>query len=262
MRSVIAHEWGRTVSVGWNTPDKKHHFSHRIFLQPQPRPPLLWLAMNLQRISFARTLPILALLLSYVILAVPATMIYANLRHVSQHGGGVRFHSHRYDFTIHRKDFLSSSILAPAETTSHSIQALNMPGFIIEAPIEASFDGPTTRLQAMMTFNQWRALILPLCCLPFWSFAGMGIDTLTNRHRRRWWFLLLGSILWVFIGVIETGLWFGIPTADRNGLTFPYLGLGLWFILFSAFPIAWVKQALARRRTKRILHARLSAVLQ
>lgn len=214
--------------------------------------------MNPQRLSFARTLPILALLLSYVIIAVPATMTYAGFRHISQHGRGVRFYSHRYDFTVQPKDFLRTSILGPAEITSHSIQAMNMPGFIIEFGIDSYLH--TWPLG--MDFTQWRALILPICCLPFWWFAGAGIDNLTSRLRQSWWFLLLGSILWAFIAVIETGLWFGISKSDRGGLVFPYVGLGLWFILLSAFPIAWIRQWLKHRQTKRILHARLSAELR
>ena len=43
--------------------------------------------MNPQRISFARTLPILAFLLSYVI----ATVTYIGFMHVSRHGSGVSF---------------------------------------------------------------------------------------------------------------------------------------------------------------------------
>ena len=217
--------------------------------------------MNPQRISFARTLPILALLLSYIIIAVTATMAYGHLRHLSQHGRGVRFHSHRYDFVIQPRNFLLTSIFASAEITSHTILALNMPGFIIEVPSEHTSSGLITQLHPM-SFNQWRALALPVCCLPFWWFVGVGLDALAGRRRLNWIFLLLGSILWVFIGVIETGLWFGISKADRNGLMFPYLGLGFWFILLSAYPTAWVRQLLAHRRIKTILQARLSAELQ
>jgi hypothetical protein len=209
--------------------------------------------MNPQRISFARTLPILALLLSYVIITVPATMFYAHLRHVSQHGGGVRFHSHRHDFTIQPKDFLRTSILGPVAVTSRPIQALNMPGFLIEWVVDPYLG---------TAFTQWRPLIFPICCLPFWWFAGIGIDALTTGRRRSWWVLLLGSIFCIFTGVVATGLWFGISKADRNGLIFPYLGLGLWFILLGAYPITWIKQWRARRRTKTSLQARLFAELQ
>ena len=113
-----------------------------------------------------------------------------------------------------------------------------------------------------MSFNQWRALVLPVCCLPFWWLAGIGIDALTTRHRQPWWVSLLGSIVWVLAGVIETGLWFGISKSDRNGLVFPYVGLAIWFALLSAFPITWVKQAITWRRTRINLRARLSAELR
>jgi hypothetical protein len=133
-----------------------------------------------------------------------------------------------------------------------------MPGFIIEFGVDSYLH--TWPLK--MDFTQWRALVLPICCLPFWWFAGIGIDALTRSHHRSWWVLLLGSVFWVFTGVVETGLWFGISKSDRNGLVFPYVGLGLWFILLSAFPITWVKQALTHRRTKTTLQARLFAETQ
>jgi hypothetical protein len=219
--------------------------------------------VNPQRISFARTLPILALLLSYVIIAVPATMTYIGLRHISRHGRGVSFHSHRYQFTIPPEHFLRSSITASAEVTSHYIQALNIPGFMIELPVDRSTKAwPMEWVPPGLDYTQWRAFILPICCLPFWWFAGIGIDALTTRLRQSWWVLLLGSILWVFIGVIETGLWFGISKSDRDGLIFPYVGLGIWFVLLSVFPISGVREALSRRRIRTRLQARLSAELQ
>lgn len=218
--------------------------------------------MTPQRISFARTLPILALLIPYVIIAVPATLIYTHLRNISGNGQAVRFHSRRYDFTIQPKNFLRTSILAPAETTSHSIQALNVPGFIIEFGVDRFLHTwPVEWVPPGMDHMQWRAFILPVCCLPFWWFAGIGIDALTTRHRRPWWALLLGSILWAFIGLMETGFWFGLSKSDRNDIVFPCVGLALWFVLLSAFPIAWTQQELAWRRTKANLEARLSAEL-
>lgn len=219
--------------------------------------------MNPNRIFFARSFPTLALLLSYVIIAVPATMAYINLRHISRHGRGVTFHSRRYEFTVPPEHFLRSAVLSSAEITSHSIQALNIPGFIIQVGVDRFLPTwPMGWVPPGMDFTQWRAIILPICCLPFWWFAGIGIDALTTRRRRSWWVLLVGSTFWVFIGVIETGLWFGISKSDRNGLVFPYVGLGLWFVLLSAFPTTWVKQALAWRRNKSSLQARLSAELQ
>lgn len=214
--------------------------------------------MNPHRISFARTLPILALLLSYVILAVPATMSYVSLK---RHGRGVSFHSHRYQFTIPPEHFLRSSITESAEVTSHYIQALNMPGFMIQIPADRLTRAwPMEWAPRGLDFTQWRAFILPLCCIPFWWFAGVGVDSFTTRQRLAWWILLLGSILWASMAFFEVGLWLAAG-ADRKELVFPLWGLGLWFVLLSAFPITWVKQWLKHRRIRASLHARLSAEL-
>jgi hypothetical protein len=113
-----------------------------------------------------------------------------------------------------------------------------------------------------MTYALWRAIILPVCCLPFWWFAGIGLDALTTRRRRSWWVLLLGSTLWVFIGVIATGLWFGNSKSDRDGLGFVGFALGLWSVLLAAFPITWVGQWLTRRRIRTSRQARPSSELQ
>ena len=128
------------------------------------------------------------------------------------------------DFTLtamtsssNRRTFLTS-IFASAEITSHTIQALNMPGFIVEVPTEHTSRGLITQAHPM-SFNQWRALVLPVS-LPFWWLAGIGIDALTTRHRQPWW-VLLSSIVWVLAGVIETGLWFGISKSIETASSFP-----------------------------------------
>jgi hypothetical protein len=189
-------------------------------------------------------------------------MTYIGLRQISRHGRDVTFRSHRYQFTIPPEHFLRSSITASAEVTSHYIQALNIPGFMIQLPVDRFTKAwPMEWVPPGLDFTQWRALILPLCCIPFWWFAGVGVDGLTTRRRLAWWTLLLGSILWASMAVFEVGLWLAAG-ADRKELVFPFWGLGLWFLLLSVFPITWVRQWLTSRRTRASLHARLSAELQ
>jgi hypothetical protein len=218
--------------------------------------------VNPQRISFARTLPILAFLISYVIIAVPATMAYINLKSASRNGSDVIVRYHQVQVRIPHEHFLRRSVQAGADITSHYIQALNMPGFIVQIPADRCTKAwPSEWVPAGWDFTQWRALILPLCCVPFWLFAGVGVDSLTMRRRLAWWILLSGTILWASMAVFEVGLWLAAG-AERKELVFPFWGLGLWFVLLTAFPITWVKQWLTHRRIRTSLHARLSAELQ
>ena len=219
--------------------------------------------VNPQRISFARTLPILALLLSYVIIAVSATMAYVSLKRTSVHGGDVIVRYHKLRIRVLHEHFLRNSILGSAGLTSHSIQALNMPGFLIDLGVDrCSKSWPSEWAPRGIDFTQWRALTFPIYSLPFWWIAGLGLDGLIKRSRFQWPALLLGSALWASFLVIGIGLWLAAVNDNPESLSFPFWGFGLWSILLSAFPITGVKQWLTARRTKASLHARLSAELQ
>lgn len=221
--------------------------------------------MTPQRLSFARALPILALLLSYVIIAVPATMTYIGLRHISRHGRGVSFHSHAAQFTIPPEHFLRDSVRASAGVTSRYIQGLNMAGFLTELAVDRCLKTwPREWIPHGLDAMEWRALFFPICCLPFWWFAGFGADGLVKVRKLSWLVLLVGTTLCICFAAIEAGIFVDLAHGTKDGATPLYwaCGVGLWTVLFSAFPIAWLNQTLARRRTKRILHARLSAELQ
>ena len=209
-----------------------------------------------QRISFARTLPIVAFLLSYVIIAIAATMAYVNLKHpLRDRPDEIVFNPHGH--------FLRFSISMAAEFTSDTIQAINTPAFSIELAIDRSAKTwPTGWTPFGLDFRQWRALIFPVYCLPFWWFAGLGLDALSGSRKLRWWVLLAGSLLWVFIVFLLCGLCFGLPASERHDMVFPYWGFAIWVALLVVFPLTWIKQALARRRIKTSLQARLFAELQ
>lgn len=215
--------------------------------------------VNPRRISFARSLPILVFLLSYVVIAVPATMAYINVRSASRNGSDVIVRSRQFQARISYEHFLRRSVQAGADLTSHAIQALNIPGFMIQIPMDRCTTAwPSDWVPAGWDFTEWRAIILPLCCIPFWWFAGVGVDGLTTRRRLALGTLLLGSALWASMAVFEVGLWL-VAGEDRGEGAYVFWGLGLWFILFSAFPITWVKRGLTWRRTKASLRSRLSA---
>jgi hypothetical protein len=219
--------------------------------------------VNPHRISLARTLPILALLLSYVIIAVPATMAYINVKSASRNGSDVIVRYHRFQRRIPHEHFLRLSVEAGADITSRIIQAVNLPGHFIEFAV-AKCAGNSWRTWSPFRwdFLAWRAFSFPVSCLPFWWLTGVGLDGLLRRRELRWWHLVPSLILWAFFLMWVSVFYFGFSAFERTETVYPIWSVWLWFILLSAFPITWVKQWFKRRRIRTSLHARLSAELQ
>jgi len=219
--------------------------------------------VNPQRISFARTLPILALLLSYVIIAVPATMAYINLRSASSHGSDVIVRYHKDPFSVSHLHFLRPSLESGAALTSRTIVATNFAGGSIEFAVQkAAGTWPHGWAPFGISVTTWKAIAFPIYCLPFWWLVGLGMDATFHQRQLRWWALLPGSLLWAFSLLVAVGLIFNVLAAkDRFPLALE-CGVCLWFILLSVFPFNWIKMELATRRIKARLHSRLAAETQ
>ena len=210
-------------------------------------------------------LPILALLLSYVIIAVPATMAYVNLKLAARHGSDVIVRYHKLQIRVSHEHFLRDSILGSAEVTSQAIQAVNMSGFITEVGVNRCIKTwPKAWAPSGLDLLQWWALSFPIACLPFWWFAGMGIDSLLGNRRLPWLVLLLGTTLCICFAVIELSLLFRSPYSVKpDPVPASWLcGIGLWSLLLAAFPVAWIRKAIALQRTRESLEARLFAESQ
>jgi hypothetical protein len=218
--------------------------------------------VNPQRISFARTLPILALLLSYVIIAVPATMIYVNLEHASRGSDDVIIQHGQFQIIVPHDHILRSSLTAAEGGASHTVQAINLPGHFIEFAIGKFTAQPGTWSLFHLDFLAWRALTFPTCCLPFWWLAGVGLDGMSGDRRLRWWIFVPSLILWVLFLLFIVGFYFDSSPLEREEAVYPIWSFWLWSVLLTAFPIALVKQWLARRRIRANLQARLTAELQ
>ena len=181
------------------------------------------------------------------VIAVPATLSYIHLRQQSANGSDVTLGPGRFELTVPRDRFLSVSIFDAAWLTSHSIQALNLPAFSVELLVDRSTRAwPSTWTPSGMDFFTWRALVFPIYCLPFWYFVGLGLESLSGRRKLKWPALLLGTLLWGFFLFLVLGLRFGLSAEDRGDIVYAFWGFYLWVVLFSVFPIAWVRQ----RRTK------------
>lgn len=190
--------------------------------------------VNSSRISFARTLPIVALLLSFLITAIPATRIQLT----APHGHALRL-----------------SIATAASHTSHAVQALNLPAFF--ADLAAGLLAGSWHGWSPASFDRltWRAIAFPLYCLPFWWLIGMALDALLAGTQLRRSTLFVGCVLWA---VLFSSVWVLAFTADqRTGILSSCLGFALWFSLSSVFPGLWIKERLAFRRLRTLVTQRL-----
>ena len=219
--------------------------------------------MNPQRISFARTLPILALLLSYVIIAIPATMAYVNLKRATRHDKDAILHAHQFRIRVPHDRVLRFSLTLAADDTSRTIQAINLPAHFIEFAV-GKFNGTQALTWSPFHWDSlaWRALSFPVCCLPFWCLVGVGLDGMLGGRRLRWWSLVPSFTLWSLFLFLVPIYYFAFSASERGSVVYPVWSVWLWLTLLSAFPITLVKQALTRRRIRTSLHARLTAELQ
>jgi hypothetical protein len=129
-----------------------------------------------------------------------------------------------------------------------SVTALNLPGLMIQLPYVIA--SPTKRewMPADVDFRVWRAITLPLLCLPFWWIAGRSMDALTAlKHRQlapriRWPEVVVGSV-WLaggatlFVGFLVS------PIADKDSQFTRFAASGgLWAMLGALSVIARFRQ--------------------
>lgn len=207
--------------------------------------------MTSDRISFARTLPIVALLLSYLIVAIPATITSANQKFAPRAAHNT---SRQLPDAVPHDHALRLS----AADASHAIQAINLPGFLVDIALSViTGSWPHGWSPASIDLLKWRALAFPVYCLAFWYFVGLGLDALLRERRLRSWVLFAGSLLWLlFVGLLAVSF-FGISVAQRQGMILPYWGCTIWIAFLTAFPASSIKGFLAHRRVRSRLQQRL-----
>lgn len=208
-------------------------------------------------------MPVLALLLSYIAIAVLATLVYVNLKRATRNGHDALLHTHQVRLTVPHDHVLQFSLTIATVGASRTIQSINFPAQFIEFAIAKAARGQWVRWSPFhWNYWIWCAFAFPVFCMPFWWLAGVGIDGVFGHRRLRWWSLAPSLILWLFFLLGLSAYYFAFSPLERTEAVYPAWSVWLWFILLSAFPLAWLKQALARRRIKASLHARLSAELQ
>jgi len=210
--------------------------------------------MRHSRPSFSRILPFVAFVLCVVLLEAFTALNYLNLRRISAHGRAVVIHSHGVDVRIPPNRFFIASVVAAGSAASRPIQAANMPAMATEALVSAltrtwpdswrpSYFGPLPD-----GLFAWRGLIFPAYCLPFWWFAGLGIDAILARRSFRWPILLAGTLFFAILAFLGIGL---AVTASSGDMAFVLTGFAFWTLLFATFPIAWFRLIRQRRKLNR-----------
>ena len=193
-------------------------------------------------LPFAFLLPCVGLIVSITILAVPTTLFYFSLQQLA-HGGSVAYlHLGQFGAQIRSEHFLSFAFMSTALRFGHIVDALNIPGVLGEGLMSAIKSRPHNFVPSGMTLESWRAISLPVFCLPAWWLVGRGLDALTGRRRAHWALCLIGTLLGLGFSVLALGLRFGVEAADRMDETWPFWGMGLWVVLFGLLPVAWWRQ--------------------
>lgn len=144
---------------------------------------------------------------------------------------------------ISAHDLIPMAVRVGTHPVLDLIAALNLPGFVIDLLISLPFTFPAGWYPAGIDFFEWRSIVYPFYCLPFWWFAGMGIDGLLRQRRLRWFALLPGTLFAGFFFVLAIYGMFGETADDKRDSKFAALLLGalLWSLLFAAFPVSWIR---------------------
>jgi hypothetical protein len=195
------------------------------------------------RVSFSLLLPLLELVIWVLLVPIPTTLFYLGTRTSTQPSGDVVISTKSGTYTVPQAAMRRIALEGPATRASHLLAALNIPGTIVEALLSLPTSWPHLWRPADLPMNVWRAITLPFFCLPAWWFVGRGFDSVQARQVR-WPVALIGTILFIGVVVLFCGLRFGLSGDDRMDDSWPLWGMGLWALLFSVFPLAW----LMRRR--------------
>lgn len=202
--------------------------------------------------SFSIRVPLLALLCCYVALASLTTVSYLNLRQTESDGADVCCRAPDRRPALARNHFLLASVTGSGAIASRTVQAINFPAMATEmvASVVMRSWPNSWRPKAISDLFIWRSLIFPVYCLPFWWFAGMGIDAFRGR-RCHWTLFLSGTVLVAFFAFLGVGL--AITAEERNyeDMAFVFSGFAIWVPLLTLYPITWARTFLRLRRNRR-----------
>ncbi len=189
--------------------------------------------------EFSLWLPFFSLWSWMVFVAWPIVAFYLRLLQASGLRGGARVGR----ISVPRSEFIHTAVGYGARHASRFIYGLHFPAVSIELLISLTKSWPEMLRPAGMSLDVWRALTYPVYCLPFWWFAGMGLEGLLRVRVLRWYALLPGTILSVALVVMFLGFTFGLDASDKaeSDMSWVFGGIAFWAILFAAFPVSWIR---------------------
>jgi hypothetical protein len=189
-------------------------------------------------------LPLFSLTLFVALVALPATFTYLDLQQSPPDLSRQETQQHSS-----LKETLRSVAASEPESFADFLNGIDVPANFVELPIDRFSNAwPDTWHPDGLTVFDWRAITFPIYTLPFWWFAGFGLDTLLKRRRPRWPVLLVGTILSALSLFLTIGMSLANGIETDRAITVPILIGGiLWNLLFATFPVAWILRGLARR---------------
>jgi hypothetical protein len=189
-------------------------------------------------------LPLLSLTLFVALVALPATFTCLDLQQLPPHASNQEAQQHSS-----LKETLRSVAASEPESFADFLNGIDVPANFVELPVDRfSKDWPDTWHPDGLTVFDWRAITFPIYTLPFWWFAGFGLDTLLKHRHPRWPALLVGTILFSIFFLLTLGMKLSPGVETDRAVTVPILvGCILWTLLFATFPVAWILRGLGRR---------------
>ena len=194
-------------------------------------------------------LPVFAVLLSAVIVLVPAVRVYLRWKQAIGSGDKLVLTVGKFQMVIPRERMLRTAVEFGAMREEITICVLDAPGHYLGAFGSQLLVHHGNGFPDFFGPFLWRVVSLPLFTIPAWFFAGRGIDGLLLRRRMRLFDLVLSATLVLLSLALSLGLRFSSSQSERAGdelfVSFIF-GFAWWSLLFALPLLAWMRQ---RRRT-------------
>jgi hypothetical protein len=199
--------------------------------------------MRWERLRSARfrwLLPVVALAVWAVVIALPAVQTYWRLRAIGAQGKNAAVAVGTFHGTILAENFWAFAVNEAVVTHSHALTAMQLPGALVEMPLAIALTNPSLWYPKELDQWTWSLLEMPLYCLPAWWLVGLGMEGLVGRRRVQWPLLLVGSVAWATFVLMLFEYLLGWMLPGRAAEGWVVAGFGLWIVLFAVLPATWV----------------------
>ncbi|HSY36971.1 MAG TPA: hypothetical protein VK814_14540 [Acidobacteriaceae bacterium] len=203
---------------------------------------------RVRSVRFRWLLPVVALWVVVVVIALPAVQTYGRLRVIGAQGQNATVRVGADHATISPENFWPFAVNEAVVTHSHALTAMQLPGALVEMPLAIALTNPSLWYPQQLDEWTWSLVEMPLYCLPAWWLVGLGMEGLLGRRRVRWPALLLGSVAWATFVLMLCEYLLGWMLPGRAVEGWVVAGFGLWIVLFGVLPACWVLRGVLRGR--------------